>query len=551
MGLPWLHIAHLRVRRPQTRSRSPFSLLPSSTLPSTLSLSFSLLLSLSLYLSLSFSLPAFYPQKITYMSAEPTGASKQPIRTRYLGHVTGYQLIRDQYFLTRSVHSGGYTPHRVVTCKWRWLPWLHRGVTMVTHRRGYHGYTKRGLPCGHTKFQINWSYGRRVIAVFPFGWRLAGTTWDYGFRSSYAFVFLWLQFMAAIYVCNLWLQFMAAIYGCNLWLQFLAAIYGCYLWLQFMAAISSFAERSRNKTEGTRVISVLELETSRDKNEGTRVISVFELVGVDTGIKSLSHLPLRNGLETFHWCHFVGNGQVMGGRLRTFKLYFQPFSRYLDLKIELKSPTSTPHNLAIAYKMAPDFFGCSRDLLECPRSGIRFTTFMQQVRAWLTPNQNSLFSHVTGYQPIRDQFFLIRYCIDWTTFPVQPPDEVDKIWTFRKTATTLSIECNGVEVLNYQFSDGSETNCAAWGGPIGKEIAFMCLGFTVDGSVQGSWDDTDSGQTVTINCQENHVRDGSRDRTCSDGEWDKDAPLCRQLDNQSGIQSLEEIYSIKTIMEYN
>eukprot|EP00116_Pleurobrachia_bachei_P011079 sb/3471341/ len=26
--------------------------------------------------------------------------SKQPIRTRYLGHVTGYQPIRDQYFLT-------------------------------------------------------------------------------------------------------------------------------------------------------------------------------------------------------------------------------------------------------------------------------------------------------------------------------------------------------------------------------------------------------------------------------------------------------------------
>ena len=25
--------------------------------------------------------------------------SKQPIRTRYLGHVTGYQPIRDQYFL--------------------------------------------------------------------------------------------------------------------------------------------------------------------------------------------------------------------------------------------------------------------------------------------------------------------------------------------------------------------------------------------------------------------------------------------------------------------
>ena len=34
---------------------------------------------------------------------EPTESSKQPIRTRYLGHVTGYQPIRDQYSLIRSV----------------------------------------------------------------------------------------------------------------------------------------------------------------------------------------------------------------------------------------------------------------------------------------------------------------------------------------------------------------------------------------------------------------------------------------------------------------
>ena len=34
---------------------------------------------------------------------ETTGFSKQPIRTRYLAHVTGYQPIRDQYFLIRSV----------------------------------------------------------------------------------------------------------------------------------------------------------------------------------------------------------------------------------------------------------------------------------------------------------------------------------------------------------------------------------------------------------------------------------------------------------------
>ena len=33
------------------------------------------------------------------ISQEPTESSKQSIRARYLRHVTGYQPIRDQYFL--------------------------------------------------------------------------------------------------------------------------------------------------------------------------------------------------------------------------------------------------------------------------------------------------------------------------------------------------------------------------------------------------------------------------------------------------------------------
>eukprot|EP00116_Pleurobrachia_bachei_P005180 sb/3465442/ len=37
----------------------------------------------------------------TFSLKEPTGLSKQPIRTRYLGHVTDYQPVRDPYFLIR------------------------------------------------------------------------------------------------------------------------------------------------------------------------------------------------------------------------------------------------------------------------------------------------------------------------------------------------------------------------------------------------------------------------------------------------------------------
>ena len=40
---------------------------------------------------------------------QPTGPSKQRIRARYLGHVTGYYPISDQYFLIRSVPAGNIT----------------------------------------------------------------------------------------------------------------------------------------------------------------------------------------------------------------------------------------------------------------------------------------------------------------------------------------------------------------------------------------------------------------------------------------------------------
>eukprot|EP00116_Pleurobrachia_bachei_P013967 sb/3474229/ len=56
--------------------------------------------------------------------------------------------------------------------------------------------------------------------------------------------------------------------------------------------------------------------------------------------------------------------------------------------------------------------------------------------------------------------------------------------------------------------------------PVPIVCRVLCPGFTVDGSMQGSWNDTDSGQTVTINCQKKHVLDGSSERTCNtDGSF--------------------------------
>ena len=71
-----------------------------------------------------------------------------------------------------------------------------------------------------------------------------------------------------------------------------------------------------------------------------------------------------------------------------------------------------------------------------------------------------------------------------TVMPVQPGDEVDKIWTIRKNTTTLSIECNGVEVLNYHFSDSSDTDCVTkWAGDVMK-IKFSQLDTASDGYVE-------------------------------------------------------------------
>ena len=72
----------------------------------------------------------------------------------------------------------------------------------------------------------------------------------------------------------------------------------------------------------------------------------------------------------------------------------------------------------------------------------------------------------------------MQYYIPWCTsyftdLPVQPPVEVDKIWTFAKTKSAFIITCNGVEVLNYLFADSVRNYCVSqWGSDIVEEIEF-------------------------------------------------------------------------------
>eukprot|EP00116_Pleurobrachia_bachei_P013697 sb/3473959/ len=69
----------------------------------------------------------------------------------------------------------------------------------------------------------------------------------------------------------------------------------------------------------------------------------------------------------------------------------------------------------------------------------------------------------------------ITYCTSvwFTELPVQPPAEVEKIWTIAKTETGFIIICNGVEVLNYLFADSSESDCVTtWDGDVVEQIVF-------------------------------------------------------------------------------
>ena len=56
-------------------------------------------------------------------------------------------------------------------------------------------------------------------------------------------------------------------------------------------------------------------------------------------------------------------------------------------------------------------------------------------------------------------YYLSYYTFPYTFFPISLPTEQDKTWTISKTPTRLEIWCNGVEVLEYVFSESGESDC--------------------------------------------------------------------------------------------
>jgi len=62
--------------------------------------------------------------------------------------------------------------------------------------------------------------------------------------------------------------------------------------------------------------------------------------------------------------------------------------------------------------------------------------------------------------------YSIGSCIysDWVTFANMPVEDT-RVWTITKTATSLALVCNGVEIFNYLFSESAKSNCVPkWSG---------------------------------------------------------------------------------------
>lgn len=71
----------------------------------------------------------------------------------------------------------------------------------------------------------------------------------------------------------------------------------------------------------------------------------------------------------------------------------------------------------------------------------------------------------TGFNINPAGYYMMYYCIHTAPFPVDIPTDSEKIWTVvfkSETITaTLQLFCNGVEVLNFVFSDAACTNIVA------------------------------------------------------------------------------------------
>ena len=57
--------------------------------------------------------------------------------------------------------------------------------------------------------------------------------------------------------------------------------------------------------------------------------------------------------------------------------------------------------------------------------------------------------------------YVIGYCTTWVTFTNIPEERV-RTWTITETETSVILACNGVEIVNYLFSESTKDTCVPY-----------------------------------------------------------------------------------------
>jgi len=79
--------------------------------------------------------------------------------------------------------------------------------------------------------------------------------------------------------------------------------------------------------------------------------------------------------------------------------------------------------------------------------------YMNVYTAITDDNHNGFLSTIQMNYP--GPTFHLSGCTGRELFPVTPPAELEKIWTFTKTATNFKVECNGLELLDVVFAQST------------------------------------------------------------------------------------------------
>ena len=177
--------------------------------------------------------------------------------------------------------------------------------------------------------------------------------------------------------------------------------------------------------------------------------------------------------------------------------------------------------------------------------------------------------------------YAVRSCTSgYNQFPISPPTEPSKIWTISKSFADLTIDCNGVRLLEINFASDSRSECEnKWSQDVAKfsfwgttnedtaSDGYRIIPKTINGgwSDFGDWSECSAAceggtQTRTRTCTEPAPENGGTDcvgdstetRECNIQDCPGNSPFKTEIENFSNIFRIFIIFSVlpKYLREY-